>query len=416
MKGKKAIKNPSDNKQPSTPKNTFKNPSSKISVLLICQSIKSPSEPHSRCLMKAIIGKKYCPLHLGQKNIRDYVTNINDNDDDIEINLEKEDVVMNPVMRKIDINNFYEKKNVIMKTKKTKCNKKSTMIEQKVSTIKNCYNENEDDLAIKLLILVNNDEYCDEISKLVGPVFKDVTLSEDEQDPVTLDTIWTLNNGKKVAASVNKYYLFSYLDSKNKIRCLTIFTIYNMIQSQTYQHPITMEDIPETDICRAKKLIDLYQTKIDLFRKQDDSNLSLEYIVRNRLTKLFNKFHVFSIYLEENWLMSIDDKSQLLEIIKETSKLISNNIKSSNPRIAKLSFFQKKIGKTDTKRKGNKIQICDNDNSIIKLKEYIIDEWERLIEESDISHNQLPIWVLASGLSLVVPEVVQKYPSLEVIF
>ena len=57
------------------------------------------------------------------------------------------------------------------------------MQEQKASTVENCHKENEDELEIKLLILVNDEEYCDLIPDLIGPVFQDVTVSEDETDP-----------------------------------------------------------------------------------------------------------------------------------------------------------------------------------------------------------------------------------------
>ena len=56
----------------------------------------------------------------------------------------------------------------------------------------------------------------------------------------------------------------------------------------------------------------------------------------------------------------------------------------------------------------------DEDDSIISLQEYIVTEWEKLIQAADTPQNQIPIWILASGLSFVVPEVKQKFPDLEV--
>src|SRR4051794_24095050 len=39
----------------------------------LCQSIRSTNESHLRCLLKVKPGKKYCPLHLTQKHIIDFI-------------------------------------------------------------------------------------------------------------------------------------------------------------------------------------------------------------------------------------------------------------------------------------------------------------------------------------------------------
>ena len=401
--------------------------------ICFCNSVRSVDEPHLRCLMKTKHGLRYCPIHLAQKSIIDYTlvdNDIFDRDERIVVESSclpsQNPQLTNSILRKInlagyDIQSRILDKNVVSakNVRNGKIANTTTMREQKVSTVENVHKENEEELEIKLLILVNDDEYCDKISELVGPVFKNITLSEDEQDPVTLDTIWTINNGNRVAASVNKYYLFSYIDSKGKIRCLTIFTIYNMIQDGTFIHPITMEPIPTKDINRAKELIDLYQTKIGLFSEQDDSNLSPEFKLKNRLTKLFKKFHIHSIYFEENWLISINDKARLFKIIRETEKLVSNNLVTINPNLHGFKIFQKKeSSKRPVRGKGKAINNNNDgdgdDDSIIKLQEYIVIEWEKLIEASDTPQNQIPIWIIASGLSFAVPEVKQKFPDLEI--
>jgi len=380
-----------------------------------CAAIRSPEESHLRCLMLTKNGEKYCSIHLSQKNIVDF----NLIDDDIierdEQILKPTKIVTNSIIRKMCLSESDKSKQPVTKQVtpvKRSCATK-TMFEQKVSTIENSYKENEDDLEIKLLILVNDDEYCDKISDLIGPVFQNITVSEDQQDPITFDEIWTIKDGIKVPALVNKYYLFSYVDLKDKIRCLTVFTIYNMINDNNFIHPITMEQIPDKDIERAKELINLYQTKIGLF-KEDESNLSSEFKLKNRLTKLFKQFHIHSIYFEENWLLSIDDKTKLYKIIKETEKLVSNNIKTINANLHGFKIFQKKemIWKGKGKMPASKSK--NDDDSIFALQEYIVTEWERLIQAADNPQNQIPIWIMAMGLSFVVTDVKQKYPDLEI--
>lgn len=362
-----------------------------------CASIRSSDEPHLRCLMKTKNGEKYCAMHLCQKYIVDY--NIVD-DDILELDMKmskSEKNIINPIIKKLSLNVQPQPINI-----KNDSNKELTMHEQKVSTIQNSLKENEDELEIKLLILIN-DGYSNTLARLIGPIFQDITLSEDEQDPVTYDVFWLYKDGKKIpSSSINKYFLFSYTDTKNKIRCFTIFTIYNMLKDNNLIHPITMEEIPDKDIKRAKRLIKLYETKIGLFN-ENDSNLSPEFKLKNRLTKLFKQFYIHNIYLEENWLLSINNKDKLYRIISETGKLVSNNIKSINPNLHNIQIFQMK--------KCTKIK---SELSVFELQEYIVSEWEKLIQAADSPQNQIPIWVLASGLSFVVPQIKQKYPDLEI--
>ncbi len=220
-------------------------------------------------------------------------------------------------------------------------------IEQRAQTIETVNRELEDELEMKLLILANEDEYSEKISNLIGPVFSDITLSEDQEDPITFDQIWEYVDGKKIPSKINKYYLFSYHDSKNKIRCMTIFSIYNMLQTENYLHPSTLEEIPQKDIDRAKELIELYSEKINLFTNSSEHEMTPEYAMKNKIGKLFKKFHIHSIYFEDKWLLAVDNKSDLYKIITETRKLVTNNVKTINPSLKNLDLFKNKESRND---------------------------------------------------------------------
>lgn len=382
---------------------------SKVKSTPICASIRSENQAQYRCLMKASYGEKYCPMHLLQTVHTDFAMI---NEDIINIDQmisQPTTIITNDLISKITIEPVVKLERPIPAA----C-KKSIPIEQNVSTIEAAIKENDDDLEIKLLILVNDDDYNNKISKLIGPVFNDITLSEDDQDPITFDDIWTMKNGVKVAASVNKYYLFSYKDLSDKIRCMTLFTMFSLINENNLIHPSTQEPIPEEAIERAKCLIELYQQKVGMF-KEMDVNMSREYLLKNRLTKLFKKFHIHSIYFEEKWLLDIDNVDKLYKIIRETDQFIPNNLSSINPALGSLPIFKKKkqgYVKAKGKTSSNQKSISAGE-SIIELQEYIIDEWEKLIQAANNPQNQIPIWIIAIGLSNVVPEVKQKYPDLE---
>ncbi len=368
-----------------------------------CRSIRSAEESHLPCSLNAKNGEKYCAIHLGDKNITEYKplytdymyeSNELDNfDNKYERQIFKKKRLLDNMITTIPI------KDTSITSNET-VDKNETMYEQRTSTIEHQYQDTEDNLATKLLILIN-DEYGEKISKLVGPVFDDVTLSEDDMDPVTFDPIWTIENGIKIAASINKYYLFSYIDSKCKIRCLTIFTIHNMINDGNITHPKTGEEIPEKDLDRAKELINFYHKKIRLFSCETVS--SPEFKLKNDCTLLFKKFHIHNIFIEEKWLLDIESIKDLYQIISQTDKLISNNIRAINPKLKMLHLFKKK--QIENKK--------SNDDTILNIKRYIIDQWTDLINAADSNDNQIPIWILATGLSYVVPEVIKKYPDIE---
>jgi len=376
----------------------------------ICASIRSPTEPHLQCLMLTKNGEKYCPMHQIMCNLTDYDAAFDDVIPDTIREIPPN--ITNNLIRKIIVNDSDIKIQSKMKTltTTTPTPRSTTITEQKVSTIINSTKEAEDNLEINLLILVNDDEYCDRIPKLIGKVYDDVTLSEDEIDPVTMDTIWTMNNGVRVPGDIGRYYLFSYFDSKKKLRCLTIFTMYNLIQDNNLMHPTTTEPIPIADIKRAKRLIAIYQSKIGLFN-DDSNNASPEFKLKNRLTKLFKKFHQHSIYLEENWLTNLTDQTNLHKIITETEKLVSNNLSSIHPNLQNFRVFQRRRP-APVKGKLNKTNKTQFD--YLEMQEYIVGEWEKLINAANNPNNQIPIWIIALGLSYVVPDVKQKFPDIEV--
>lgn len=406
----------------------------KTEPISICQSIRSPSEPHVQCLFRAKPGKNYCGLHLSYANITDYSkaawTNVTNTKPTIikeEPNPIYSHVVLsesNPSLtpfkpptslsKRIPANQCPIKKYPI---KKYPINKSSTPKEQQTKTIIDTHQTNENELEVKLLIMINDDESAEKIAKLIGPCFNNITLSEDEEDPVTMDKIWEWVDGVKVGTSINKYYLFSYVDSKNKIRCMTVFTLNDLLQSGDPTHPITTEPIPEPDIIRARELIDLYATKLNLFEAQSDIILSPIYRLKNKIGILFKKFHALSIFFEEEWLTSITSEDKLFRIITETKRLVNNNIRSINVRATHIDIFSNVPKRAILVRvkKPIKYDLEDDETNTdhTSLKEYIVDGWDKLIKSADNENNQIPIWIIAHGLSYVVPAVKMKYPDLE---
>jgi hypothetical protein len=177
-----------------------------------CAAIYSPHNPDRQCTLLTINGDRYCILHQNIKKVID----------------------------------FQIKKNVFQ----------SLPMQVDKSEMK-----------IKLLILLNNSEYLDEIPELVGPVFNDILLSENNRDPIMEDIFWEFDGQIKIPSkTIIKYFLFSYVEQCN-LKCLSIFTVYEYLKRDkryTPEHTSNI-NIQGNDLKRARKLIDIYQSEIALF-------------------------------------------------------------------------------------------------------------------------------------------------------
>lgn len=380
-----------------------------------CISIASRNEPNRQCQLLAVNGNTYCALHLSQAKKVDFDKTIHERDEfnivntPVEPKKPKLDLctlvydeetgtkkyVYNEIINRVQRTNATVKK--VDESAKKPMPKHSSTMSQKI------HQDAEDNLKIKLLVLVNDTEYSEIIPALIGPVFHDVTISDDDQDAITFDTIWFTKSGTRVPGPLSKYYLFSYRDSSNKIRCFTVFSIYEMVQTSNFVHPLTGEEMQPADIERAKKLVDIYNQNIGLFSAGSEVSQSFEDRLTNRITQLFKQFHVHSIFLEEKWLTDIASQKHLDKVIQETGNLVSNARDLIGPNCP--AFFKKKPNFAKN----------ESELTIINCtKVYIVDEWEKMISFAANPQNQIPIWIIASGLSFIIPAVKQKFPSLEI--
>ena len=363
-----------------------------------CLSIASIEEPSIRCPHKRKMNSEFCPIHSLDKNVIKFVE---PNEDDVEYVCST-----NMLVKMIDVTQNF--------TKTNKSNVASTSNDIILSTPQKAFDDKEDaegDLNVKIVIMLNQEGYKDELPLLIGPVFKDVTLSYDEYDPITFDTFWTLENGKKIPSqSINRYLLFSYYDKASRLRCLSIFTIHDMFSRDDYTHPVTEEVMSDTDVNRARRLLEIYDKRLQLF-KLDEKTLSEE-TIKAKTLKLFKRFNQISIYLDDKYFTNINNLLFLEKIAATTSNLVKNNIHhiTSNPNsllnICNFSIKNKYMSYTNETEKKNRI---------LMYKDQILNDWTKIISVADNPDNQIPYWIITLGLASVVPEIRQKYPDIEII-
>jgi len=378
-------------------------------VFVPCAAVRSPSSTHLQCMFGAAKGHKYCPLHSSYKTVMDYDSS------EREVAVEKEiiDPKPNPLFFSETIKSLVKKEvntptaNVDMK----KAKKKAVHKEDKKEAIQEAHEKNEEILEVKFLIMMNEGNMRKEIERLVGPAFNDITLSEDEQDPLTLDRFWEMRDGRRVPLVENKYYLFSYIDSKQKLRCLTIFTLHSMFAEKDYCHPLTMEPIGDEDIQRGADLIEIYSTRLGLFNNESLIEVSPEYELKSKVDRFFKAFHVHSIYFESGWLMNIETQGNLEVVIRNTTNIINNNSGSISSRPINLPTVPFVRG-SSKKGKAPKYEKPVGD-IVFEYKKYIFSMWEEIITKANDINNQVPIWIIACGMANTVPAIREKFPHID---
>lgn len=323
-----------------------------------CESVISDKEIQYQCNLKCEDNEKYCALHQSKYTIIDYIE-----DKEIIDNNDKKIKIINQLST--FLNYSQNDNNTIIKNNKL-----------------NFDNLNEKYLETKLLILQNEDQ--EKIANLIGPVFYDITLSCDDNDPITCDEICKIENGNRVAGNISKYLLFSYYDLQLNLRCLTIFSICTMIKENNLLNMNNNEIIQEKDINRAKILIEYYKNKIGIFEEEKFTD---EKLLENRLFKIFSYFHNQNVYIEVSWFMDLTDGQKLSTIISEIKYIIINNL----------------IFTVDIPNNMDKL-------SVYEKKELFASIMEQIIKIYTDQNRQFPAWIILSALSYGISEIKDKYP------
>jgi hypothetical protein len=249
---------------------------------------------------------------------------------------------------------------------------------------------------IKTLLLIRN---CPNIKELIGPVFDDITLSEDDSDPITMQTFWTEIDGKRHATNeTNKYFLFSYKDSKNKIRCLSINTICDMINNAIYTHPITQELIEYDDIQRAIKLIEIFK-KINFFETEKELT---EQKIKSMTLELFHRFKIQGIELESQWFTGLNFQL-LVKFTKDLYNICRANIQIIDP-VKQFNLFS---------NKGESYESNITNEYLLKLKANVLIELNELLDLPKNKNNTIPYYIVVGSLANIVPKLKESYPDLQ---
>src|ERR1700747_2900191 len=347
------------------------------------------SEPINQCKFPKITNSNFCKLHSRLTNPVIYKNNISINFNNLPT-FSKSAVSKN---KKI-INN--KETNVI-----DKCKNQNDNNHENLQNITDNLNMSQEKLNMKSIILVKNYPDKKYLDNLIGPIINNVTMSDDDCDPITMDVFWIEENGKRIPKYHNKYMLFSYYDNSHKLRTFTIHTIKDMISNNIKTHPLTYEEINEIDYKRAIDLINLYTNTLGLFKNEINTN-NIEFMTKSRVLKLFNKFNSMSIYLQSEWFLNLDNIDTINKLITELFNLTKQNMLSINSTLTLAKIKESKIFQWK----------YTNNSTLNQIQNHLLDDFEALISLSENTNNQIMAWIIVGALAKFIPEIKNKYPDL----
>lgn len=211
------------------------------------------------------------------------------------------------------------------------------------------------------------------IKRLYGPAFKNPLLSHDNIDPISLENIWEIRNGKKHnICEIPRYLIFSFLDNGNKIRVYNILSLLKLIQYDS-KDPITRNKIDE----KIKKNIDdriIFMRSnnliTDVFNNYENTTILQK--VKNLITDITLLLSHHNIYINNNDLFIINE-SKIIQLYSECRCILYH---SDNKHIIdkiqnNKKFFQLKIEDFQKIREINKLKIItfNEIKSVLNLPE-----------------------------------------------
>jgi hypothetical protein len=183
---------------------------------------------------------------------------------------------------------------------------------------------------------------------------------------------------------------------RNKIRCFTIYTMYDMLAAGIYKHPCSQESFPDEALERANKIFKLYSSKFGIFA-EDLGDLT-EFKVRSHAINLFNKFRPHA-HIDPDHFMKLKSRYLVNKLISQFNTLIAQNLVIVNP---KLKVSDIKIFKWSMK--------SDSEN-MLEAQNHLLNDMETLLTLSEIPppNNPLLIWLIVGAMGKVIKEIAEKY-------
>tara|TARA_A100001015_G_scaffold309202_1_gene408182 strand:+ start:2243 stop:3169 length:927 start_codon:yes stop_codon:yes gene_type:complete len=235
------------------------------------------------------------------------------------------------------------------------------------------------------------------ISKISGPGYDNIQLIDNDRDILSHELLWIIKNNKKIpVCEFDRILLFSYKNKFGSIKGFNILSLKDMFNNNIYIDPYTNESMD-------KNLIDKINYKIKFLEKINYKHTNTETILTNqdkhkmRINEVFKKFDILGLFIDIRWFDKLDN-NQIKLLYRET-KSIWEAYKSDNP-------YDSKFIMDDTQSFKITKSTLYNTNDKIKLEQYIITEFDKLISngQNDIA-KKMGGYIVIGALAYVLPEV-----------
>lgn len=206
--------------------------------------------------------------------------------------------------------------------------------------------------------------------------------SVDWCDVISRNQFWIEeNNVKKVVYPSEKIVdLVFYYDSNKLLRCFEKESIAYLKSNNIFNHPITMEKIPEEIF-----------NNIDIIVKDDNitnSELALQ---------VFQHFTKISIFIKYEKFIKLS-KTDLLRLNYELSDMWINNLTDEQQKIISTNIIFKNTTEL------NKCTIKD-------IQIYLLKNIDNMLKCENNELKFMVNYIVLGALSLVIPEIKKDYPD-----
>jgi hypothetical protein len=222
-------------------------------------------------------------------------------------------------------NNKIKKDNLCLKHYKSK----------KVIYIEDSIKEENKKIAIKILNKLKKNIRERYLSKISGPCYKNILLSNNNIDIISREKLWCIKNKKKISnCEFDKLLIFSFKNkNKNKIWCFNIISLKESIENNYKINPFTNKPFSKKILNKINKKINFLK-KINYKFEKEELNIKDKHILLKN--EVFKKFDIMGLFLDIKWfdnlnIFQLNNLYYELKSIWNAQKMYYNDYKKIIP-------------------------------------------------------------------------------------
>lgn len=230
--------------------------------------------------------------------------------------------------------------------------------------------------------------YQSYLKKYVEIFPNDINFFDAEnKEPISLNSIWILQDDKKKFVYPNYKNLILYKDENNIINCFEKNTINDFVTYNIKKHPVTFSKIPD------------YVFNMINYKKN-----IIEKTIPQRTLEIFQIFVKISIFIDSEDFLNLNS-IELDKLYYETSDFFIKNLNDS--LINKIKDY----GDKEKKHIFDFSTLEFNEFEFKKKQTILLDSFEILLTYENDQVKSMSYYIILGGLSLLIPKIKNSYPD-----